>query len=273
MSDQPGTRRGAARTAPVWPALVALVASVAERTDAPTEPDASIDAGVRSGQGAESGVLQILDLGGGTGGVAVPLAALGHEVTVVDPSADALAALTRRAADLPQGRVTGIQGDADSIGAIFPEPAFDVVCCHGTLEVVDDPAATLAAIHKVLRPGGSLSLVAAGRLAHVLAKAAAGDLVAAHRALVSADGRHGDTDALPRRFDRAQLAALLEEADFTLDSFAGLGMVTPLVPAARIDSDADRAALADLERALSEDAAHPHWHDFGAALHLIAHRS
>ncbi|MEO9151806.1 MAG: methyltransferase domain-containing protein, partial [Lapillicoccus sp.] len=30
--------------------------------------------------------LQVLDLGGGTGGLAVPLAELGHSITVVDPS-------------------------------------------------------------------------------------------------------------------------------------------------------------------------------------------
>ena len=36
--------------------------------------------------------LEVLDLGGGTGGVAVLLAERGHRVTVVDPSPDALAA-------------------------------------------------------------------------------------------------------------------------------------------------------------------------------------
>ena len=33
--------------------------------------------------------LRVLDVGGGSGMFAVPLAQLGHEVTVVDPSADA----------------------------------------------------------------------------------------------------------------------------------------------------------------------------------------
>src|SRR5207247_4070895 len=35
-------------------------------------------------------VLDVVDVGGGTGGFAVPLATLGHRVTVVDPSPDAL---------------------------------------------------------------------------------------------------------------------------------------------------------------------------------------
>src|SRR5215472_12751028 len=43
--------------------------------------------------------LDIVDAGGGTGGFAVPLASLGHHVTVVDPSPDSLAAAQRRAAE------------------------------------------------------------------------------------------------------------------------------------------------------------------------------
>ncbi len=44
--------------------------------------------------------LDILDAGGGTGGFAVPLAGLGHNVTVIDPSPDSLAAAERRAAEM-----------------------------------------------------------------------------------------------------------------------------------------------------------------------------
>src|SRR5262249_41922962 len=43
--------------------------------------------------------LDIVDAGGGTGGFAVPLASMGHSVTVIDPSPDSLAAAQRRAAE------------------------------------------------------------------------------------------------------------------------------------------------------------------------------
>ena len=49
--------------------------------------------------GAATAELTVVDVGGGTGGFAVPLAQAGHRVTVVDASPDALAALTRRAAE------------------------------------------------------------------------------------------------------------------------------------------------------------------------------
>ena len=52
-------------------------------------------------------------------------------------------------------RVTGQQGDlSDLLDARRPTSA-DLVLCHGVLEVVDDPAAALATIAEVLRPGGA----------------------------------------------------------------------------------------------------------------------
>ncbi|MEP6631965.1 MAG: methyltransferase domain-containing protein, partial [Lapillicoccus sp.] len=74
---------------------------------------------VRTRQGELGRPLRVLDLGGGTGGLAVPLAELGHDVTVVDPSPNALAALQQRAADSGVAdRVHGRQGDADDISGM-----------------------------------------------------------------------------------------------------------------------------------------------------------
>ena len=69
---------------------------------------------------AEAGAtsLTVLDLGGGSGGSAVPLAQLGHRVTVVDASADALATLQRRAAEAGVAAlVTAVQGDVERLPA------------------------------------------------------------------------------------------------------------------------------------------------------------
>ena len=88
--------------------------------------------------------LDVVDLGGGTGGMAIPLAARGHQVRVVDPSPDALAALERRTADAGlTGRIAGLQGDAAELASLIGERQADVVVCHRVLEVVDDPAAAL----------------------------------------------------------------------------------------------------------------------------------
>src|SRR3954447_14699940 len=125
--ERPMERRTAARTAVVWDAVHALL-------------DGSDD-------------QSVLDIGGGTGGLAVRVAAQGHRVTVVDPSPDALAALGRRADE--QGvadRVTGLQGDLGNLRELAPEGGADLVLCHGVLGLVEDPVAALQTIASVLRP-------------------------------------------------------------------------------------------------------------------------
>jgi len=170
-------------------------------------------------------------------------------------------------------RVTGRQGDADSAADDSGE-TFDLVCCHGVLEVVDDPTAALAGIAAALTPKGHLSLVVAGRLAAVLAKALAGEIGPAREALTSPDGRWGRADPLPRRFDIEGLVALLDATGFTPVQIHGVRVFTDLVPPAALDSAADREAVAALERAV---ATHPQYAEalgsLGAGLHAIAQRS
>ncbi len=252
------TRRAATavRTAALWAAVRDLVA---ERADALGRP------------------LRVLDLGGGTGELAVPLAELGTglvaDVTVVDPSPDALAALARRAADSGvHTRVHGRQGDADTLADLLPERAFDLVCCHGVLEVVDDPAATLAVLATSLADDGYLSLLVAGRLAAVWARALAGELGQAHTALTSPDGRWGAHDPLPRRFDLAQLRGLVEDAGLQVQRWHGIRLLADLVPSTAVDTDAERAALIALEDGLAGHAAYPFLGELGAALHVLARR-
>lgn len=212
--------------------------------------------------------LDILDLGGGTGGLAVPLAQAGHTVTVVDPSPDALAALEHRAAGA--GSVRAVQGDAADLPRVVPANGFDVVVCHGVLEHVDDVAAALAAIAGALRPGGLLSVVAANRNAAVISRALAGHFADAHRALGDPAGRWGPTDPLPRRFDVAGLGALLAGAGFTVTTVRAARVLADLVPGALVDPEP--AAARALHALEAELCAHPAFLQTAAALHLLATR-
>jgi S-adenosylmethionine-dependent methyltransferase len=215
--------RSAPRTAVVWDVLDPVLA-------APGTP------------------LDVLDIGGGTGGSAVRIAGLGHRVTVVDPSPDALAALDRRARERGV-RVEGRQGDVSDL-ADLAGPV-DVVLCHGVLEVVDDPVAALAEIRRVLRPGGHLSLLVGQRPAAVVARALAGHFGQARAMLDQTDalGRSG------RRFTVAEAAGLLADAGFTPQRTHGVRVFADLVPGSLLDLEpGSTAALVDLERAVAERA-------------------
>jgi SAM-dependent methyltransferase len=238
-SEQTG--RGSARSAVVWAGLEPVV---------------------------QDGTRDVLDIGGGTGGLAVRVGALGHRVTVVDPSPDALAALDRRAREHDVA-VTGRQGDLSSLLDVVGPDSADVVLCHGVLEVVDDPAAALATLARVVRPGGVLSLLVAQRHAAVIARAMAGHFQQALEMLepigpVAPSGRTG------RRHTYDELTALATGAGFVVDTVHAVRVFTDLVPGSLLDLEPGAtAALVELEQAV---ATRPEYLPLATQLHLLAHR-
>jgi S-adenosylmethionine-dependent methyltransferase len=233
-AERPSERRGATRTAVVWDALRPVLES-------------------------EAG-LGVLDIGGGTGGFAVKVAELGHRVTVVDPSPDALAALARRARELGV-EVAGVQGDVAGLPGLVDDA--DIVLCHGVLEVVDDPAAALATIREVLRPGGTLSLLVSQRHAAVIARAMAGHFP---QALALLDGH--DAGRAGHRFTVDEVGALLAAAGFEAVSTHGIRVFADLVPGSLLDLEPGAtAALVELERAVAE---RPEYLPLATQLHVLA---
>lgn len=93
----------------------------------------------------------ILDLGAGTGRVAVALAMAGCEVVGLEPSWAMLTALRLKAAGLP---VRGVAGE----GAHLPFPAsyFDGVVLARVLYLMPDWRDVLSEAIRVLKPGGPL---------------------------------------------------------------------------------------------------------------------
>lgn len=222
--------------------------------------------GVLDAPGAfQEGQAHIIDIGGGTGGFAVPLAELGHRVRVIDPSPDALASLDRRAAERGVGdRVTGQQGDLSDLSEVVEADSADLVLCHGVLEVVDDPAAALRQISSVLRSGGHLSLLVAQRHAAVVARAMAGHFQAARELL------DGDAQASGRghRFTQQEVSGLLADAGFEVTLVQAVRVFADLVPGSLLDLEPGAAAsLVELERAV---ASRPEYLPLATQLHVLA---
>ncbi|WP_069811805.1 methyltransferase [Streptomyces sp. TP-A0874] len=215
--------------------------------------------------------LDVLDTGGGTGKFAVPLARLGHRVTVVDPSPNALFALERRAAEAGVvDRVHAVQGDTAGLFDVVERAEYDIVLYHGVLEYVDDPAESLRNATAALRPSGELSLLAAGLGGAVLARALAGHFSEAHQALTGPDGRWGEGDPVPRRFTADQLSELVRASGLTVGSVHGVRIFSDLVPGVLVDTEPGASeALLRLEAAAAQS---PAFHAVATQLHVLAQR-
>jgi S-adenosylmethionine-dependent methyltransferase len=227
---------------------------------------------LREALAGRGGPAAVLDLGGGSGVFAVPLAELGHRVTVVDTSPDALATLQRRAAEAGVGDlVTAVAGDVEGLPAELTDGGYDLVLCHGLLEVVDDPGRTLGTVTAALGRGGHASLLVAGRAAAVLSRALGGHPADALRTYRDPAGRAGAADGLLRRFDAAELTGLAADAGLSVESVHGVRILADLVPGALVESGATAAdALRELELALATVAP---YRDIGTQLHVLARRS
>jgi demethylmenaquinone methyltransferase/2-methoxy-6-polyprenyl-1,4-benzoquinol methylase len=90
----------------------------------------------------------VLDIATGTGLVAAELLARGFEVTGLDQSPDMLA----RARERFGPRVELVESSAESLP--FADASFDHLTVTYLLRYVDDPAATLSELARVVRPGG-----------------------------------------------------------------------------------------------------------------------
>jgi len=212
--------------------------------------------------------LDILDAGGGTGGFAVPLASLGHNVTVIDPSADSLAAAERRAAEISVP-ISVVQGDVTDLAMVAGEASADLVLCHSVLEYVDSPADAMASIAQVLRPAGAVSVLAASSVAAVIHRALAGRFDDARR-LLAGIGGSGPEAGPPRRFTLAAVVGLIEGAGLRAGRAHGVRVFADLVPGMFADADPGAAdALVALERAAS---AHPAFHDVATQFHIVGYR-
>jgi SAM-dependent methyltransferase len=263
-------RRDGSRSSLVWDVLADVIAARAAST----------------GRAA----LDIVDVGAGTGGFAVSIAARGHRVTVVDPSPDALTAARWRAGEAGV-TLTEVQGEAADLAALVGVPGeagdgADLVICHNVLEYVDSPSAALAAVARVLRPGGTVSVLAANSVAAALQRALAGKYAEARAMLPGAaaagDGAAGgaqgpDTRAAPargmaqlaRRFTLPELAALIEGAGLQVGDAHGIRVFSGLLPAA----PADLAAVEALHELEEAAATCPPLRDIATRLHVLGHRA
>ncbi len=214
----------------------------------------------------------VLDVGCGQGTQVLRLAARGHQVTGLDSSATLLQDLTvavKGEAPHVQERVRTVQGDATEVAGLFPPASFDAVLCHGVLMYFPDPAPVLAALARVVRPGGIVSLLVRNGDALAMRPGLFSDWATAQQAFgqTSYDNRIGVTARADRLSD---LTASLSDKGLSVNAWYGVRVFTDTAADdAVVPGDQELTALlACEERAGATDP----YRRVAALTHVIAGR-
>ncbi|MGC1434970.1 MAG: methyltransferase domain-containing protein [Terriglobales bacterium] len=216
--------------------------------------------------------LRALDLGCGTGAIAVRLARLGLHVTLLDASVPMLdfAKRTAREAGVTE-RITLKHGDAAQFANLFPAESFDVILCHNILEYVDDARAILRSAARALRDPSSIISVLVRNQAGEVLKAAIqdGDLAAAERNLTAEWGHESLYGGQVRLFTAESLKAMLLESSLTVTAERGIRVLSDYLPP-RVSRNDEYQRILELERKLGRRL------EFAAVArytHCLAHRT
>ncbi|GAB3342406.1 methyltransferase domain-containing protein [Micromonospora halotolerans] len=105
----------------------------------------------------------VLDVGGGAAHQSLPLARLGYDVTVLDPSPAMLAKAEQRLRDEPDDvrrRVRLVEAPGEQAEAATGGQRFSAVLCHGVLMYLERPEPLVSALCRCTAPGGVVSVMA-----------------------------------------------------------------------------------------------------------------
>ena len=215
--------------------------------------------------------LRALDLGAGTGALAIRLAQLGFHVTLLDASSEMLdiaqhTALEARVAE----RIALTHGEAGQLANLFEVGSFDLILCHNVLEFVDNPSEVLRAAARVLRDTSStISVLVRNRLGEVTKAALLnGDLAAAERNLTAEWGDEPLYGGKVRLFTADNLRAMLIAASFAVIAERGVRVVSDFLPP-KVSRTDEYERIFELERKLG---AQPEFAAVARYTHFLAQR-
>src|SRR2546427_12486628 len=196
--------------------------------------------------------LLALDLGCGTGAIAVRLARLGLHVTLLDASVPMLDFAKRAAREAGVTETIALKhGDAAQFANLFHAGSFDVIVCHNILEYVDDPCAVLHSAARALRDPSSIISVLVRNQAGEVLKAALqdGDLAATDHNLTAKWGHESLYGGRVRLFAAESLQAMLLESSLAVTAERGVRVMSDYMPR-RISRSDEYERLFELERKL-----------------------
>ncbi len=216
--------------------------------------------------------LHALDVGCGTGAIAVRLARLGLHVTLLDASEAMLAFAERAAREAGvTERIALKHGDATQFANLFPAGSFDLILCHNILEYVDDPCAVLRSAARTLRDPSSIISVLVRNQAGEVLKAAIqdGDVAAAEHNLTAEWGHESLYGGRVRLSTAESLKAMLREPSLAVTAERGVRVLSDYLPPSVSRND-EYQRIFELEHKLGR---RPEFAAVARYTHCLAHRA
>jgi S-adenosylmethionine-dependent methyltransferase len=219
----------------------------------------------------QSRPLCALDIGSGTGTLAVRLARLGVHVTLLDSSQDMLDLASGAAREAGVDANIALQmGDANQAASLFSGKFFDVILCHNVLEFVEDPGALLRSASQLMRESSAFSILVRTQAGEVWKAAIqAGDLAGAACSLAAEWGCESLFGGKVRLFTPEALNAMLCQASLRTIATRGVRVVSDYLPPA-ISLQAEYDRVFELERKLGS---RPEFAAVARYAHLLVRRT
>lgn len=212
----------------------------------------------------------VLDVGGGAAHQSLPLARLGYQVTVLDPSTAMLAKAEQRlAAETAEvrDRVRLVQAAGESAMEAIGGQQFAAVLCHGVLMYQSDPEPLLDAVCRCAEPGGLVSVLALNAATMAVRPALE------HRwadALAGFDAtRETGVLGTPTRGDTVEdLTRLLRRRGVEAQAWYGVWLFTDWMDLPVEDTDIEAVAAVELEASTRDP-----YRRLSRVFHLVGRRS
>lgn len=214
--------------------------------------------------------VEVLDVGAGTGEIALRLAAEGANVTVLDPAKAMIEQAQRNAAAAPAAirqRLRFVQSRLEDVAHAWSDARFQLVVGHCVLEYLEDEP-TWDLLGRLVGPGGTVSVVVPNRHFVPLGLAIRGLCQRALDALGSPRTEPDMTFGIQRRvYEVDGLRSRAARAGLVISGMYGIRVAADFVPDVALEKDFGAIlAFEDAAGAVSPYA------DVARFIHVVAMR-
>jgi len=217
---------------------------------------------------------RVLDVGGGSGELALRLVKHGYRVWLLDYAPTMLDQAQRASQALPddaRSRLTFCLMPADEATGAFAPGFFHAVACHTLVEYLPDPQATLHTLTGLLCDGGLLSLSFVNRHAEVLRQVwSRSDPAGALAKLENGGFCAGLFHISGMAYDAKEVSAWLTKLGLGITATCGVRVFADHVPRDRLDNPQFFDALLRLEQAV---ATRTPYCLLARYVHILAHKN